>query len=142
MRGKLSHLVLLLLVFSLLTGSVGTAATQRFCAMLSIAQGSDQKMEDMGCCSEKATDPCPEEAPRFIKKPCCSFSTTHQKLEVVSATPISKVQFPVVLPFQARSFLQHISQASATLVAWPLYSDSSPPLAGRQLLQRLHILNI
>ncbi|WP_460893398.1 hypothetical protein [Rufibacter soli] len=142
MRVKLSHLVLLLLVFSLLTGSVGVAATQRFCAMLSTTAGADQKMEDMKCCSKKAADSCPEKAPRFIKKPCCTFSTTYQKLEVVSSAPSSKVQFPVILSVPTSFFSQPGFSALATQVAWPLYSDSSPPLAGRQLLQRLHILNI
>ncbi|AKQ45982.1 hypothetical protein TH63_10545 [Rufibacter radiotolerans] len=121
---------------------MGMAATQRFCAMLSTSPATGQDLEGMGCCAEKATNDCPEEAPRFARKPCCSFSTTHQKLDVVSVAPISKVQFTAFFPAQVPFLLRPVMAARAATVAWPLYSDASPPLTGRQLLQRLHTLHI
>ncbi|MGV3540984.1 MAG: hypothetical protein ACO1OQ_14310 [Rufibacter sp.] len=150
MRTKTRHMVLLLLVFSLLTGSVGVAGTQRFCAMLGVAipSAAAKKMEKMGCCAKKKKAPAcpkPDKAPKTTsvsKKACCSEAVTYQKLDVESALKFSKVEFIALAPALTSTFLLPPAITPAISGGWPLYSDSSPPLAGKDLLHRLHILNI
>ncbi|MBA9076408.1 hypothetical protein [Rufibacter quisquiliarum] len=151
MRTKTRHIVLLLLVFSLLTGSVGVAGTQRFCAMLGMAIPSSaaaKKMEKMGCCSKKKKAPAcpkPDKAPKTTsvsKKACCSEATTYQKLDVETSLKFSKVEFLAIAPALTSTFLLPPVTLATEANSWPLYSDSSPPLAGKDLLHRLHILNI
>ncbi|WP_205502037.1 hypothetical protein [Rufibacter psychrotolerans] len=144
MQWKTRPIVLLILAFSLLTGSVGVAATQRFCAMLGMtaAPSAAKKMADMGCCSKKQKPACPEAAAKVGKEKCCSVSTTHHKLDVESLLTYDKVELVALPPMLVSSFLLPLVPTAAPATTWPLYSDSSPPLAGKELLHRLHILNI
>lgn len=137
-------MVLLVLAFSLLTGSVGMAATQRFCAMLSMAPSQEmtRKMEEMGCCKAKKKASCPDGTTRVDKTPCCSVATTHHKLDIPSTLKLSKVEFVALPPALASVFLLPPVALTPIEGSWPFYSDTSPPLAGRALLHRLHILNI
>jgi len=144
MRGKLRHIVVLAMAFSVLTGSVGMAATQRFCAMLGMAASpaAADKMEKMGCCSKREKPGCPD-SPKLEKKNCCSVSTTYNKLEVESALKFSKVELLALPAAIANPFpLPPVAFTVSTASTWPFYSDTSPPLGGRDLLLRLSILNI
>ena len=96
----------------------------------------------MGCCASKKLPACPKGGSTLDKETCCKVATSYQKLEIETGLVISKVQFTLALPQPALpSFL--FGRSTPTLPqAWPFYTDTSPPLAGRQLLQRLHILNI
>ncbi|RNI27107.1 hypothetical protein EFA69_13100 [Rufibacter immobilis] len=145
MRWKSRNIVLLLLVFSLLTGSVGMAATQRFCAMLGMDSkpAASKEMKAMGCCTKKQKPTsCPEAAAKVEKQKCCSVSTTHHKLDVQSALKFDKVEVLTLQPMLVSSFLLPQISATAQSSTWPLYTDTSPPLAGKDLLHRLHILII
>ncbi|MFC6999195.1 HYC_CC_PP family protein [Rufibacter roseus] len=143
MRGKLQHIVLLAMAFSILTGSVGMAATERFCAMLGMAPSAMavEKMEKAGCCAKEEKPVCPD-APVLEKKDCCSLTTTHQKLEVESTLKLTKVEMLAIPAFISNPFPLPPVQEAVVLSTWPFYTDTSPPLAGRDLLHRLHILNI
>jgi hypothetical protein len=133
-----------MLAFSLLTGSVGVAATQRFCAMLGMGPSHEMtwEMEKMGCCAAKKKPPCPEGTTQVDKTPCCSEATTHHKLDVPTTLKFSKVEFVALLPALTSVFLLPPVATAPVKGIWPFYANTSPPLAGRDLLHRLHILNI
>lgn len=144
MLGKLKHILVLALAFSVLTGSVGMAATERFCAMLGVSLDSpgQEKMEKMGCCSKKEKPACPTET-KTAKKKCCSVSTTFQKLDIESSLKLQKVEFVSMPMALANPFPLPLAAVLApTASTWPFYADTSPPLAGRDLLHRLHTLII
>lgn len=143
MRGKLQHIVVLAMAFSILTGSVGMAATERFCAMLGMVPKASamEKMEKAGCCEKKEKPACPD-APVLDKEDCCSVTTTYHNLEVESTLKLTKVELVAVPVFLSNPFPLPPVQKVAALNTWLFYSDTSPPLAGRDLLHRLHILNI
>ncbi|WP_192821369.1 hypothetical protein [Rufibacter sp. LB8] len=146
MHRKTRHILLLLLAFNVLTGSVGMAATQRFCAMLGMAPSAAaaEKMEKMGCCKAKKKTPvCPTaETTTLDKTPCCTVATTFHTVDVAPTNKLPKVEFAVLAAVPETSFLVPFLGAQSVSKGWPLYSDSSPPLAGIDLLHRLHILNI
>ncbi|WP_207435011.1 HYC_CC_PP family protein [Sabulibacter ruber] len=144
MAWKTRNIVLLALAFCLLTGSVGVAATQRFCAMLGmpVSPDSGEKGQKMNCCTKKQKPACPETTAKVDKAKCCSISVTHHKLDVQSALKFDKVEMVALPPMLVNTFLLPPTPTSIQTKAWPLYSDTSPPVAGRELLHRLHILNI
>jgi hypothetical protein len=146
MRPTYRHILLLLLSFSVLTGSVGIAATQRFCAMMGmeISPAKAEKMEEMGCCKKKAQPKksCEAGAAQVEKKGCCSSSTTYHKLDNLALKLTDKVVFYFLQPALVSSFLVPPTMVLVTSSSWPSFTDTSPPLAGRDLLTRLHILNI
>lgn len=144
MLGKLKHIAVLAMAFSILTGSVGMAATERFCAMFGVTlDGPAQaKMEKMGCCSKEEKPGCPVKL-KMDKKKCCSISTTYEKLDVESSLKFSKVEFVSLPAVLANPFpLPLVARTTPTSDNWPFYSDTSPPLAGRDLLNHIQVLTI
>ncbi|MBC3538663.1 hypothetical protein ACFSC6_19650 [Rufibacter sediminis] len=109
---------------------------------MSPSQDPAQKMEEMGCCATKKKAACPEGTTQVEKASCCSVSTTLHKLDIPSTLKFSKVEFAALPPALASVFLLPPVVGAPEEGAWPNYSDTSPPLAGRALLHRLHILNI
>ncbi|QHL86904.1 hypothetical protein GU926_05410 [Nibribacter ruber] len=146
MRPSYRHIILLLLAFSVLTGSVGIAATQRFCAMMGmeLPAAKAEKMKEMDCCKKKAQPKksCQEAAAQVDKKECCSSSTTYHKLDNLALKLSDKVVFYALQPALVSSFLTPPTTAVIISSSWPSFTDTSPPLTGRDLLTRLHILNI
>lgn len=147
MRRKLKSFFVLTLAFSVLTGSVGMAATKRFCAMLGgeVTAMEMQAMEKKGCCSSK---PKPaSKAPAntksyFTKTDCCSVSTDFQKLDLEAGLSLQKITLeaaPAPLPFSFSFSTVRVAWVKST---WPFYSDTSPPLSGRDRLHRLQVLTI
>jgi hypothetical protein len=137
-------MVLFLLVFSLLTGSVGVAATQQFCAMLGMSSSTAAaaEMKAMGCCAKQEKPACPAGAASVDKTPCCSSATIFHKLDITTSLKLSKLEFSVAPPMLVHSFLLPPPVLPLVTEKWPFYTDTSPPLAGKDLLHRLHILNI
>lgn len=146
MRPTYRHILLLLLAFSVLTGSVGIAATQRFCAMMGMEISPDKadKPEETGCCKKEAAPKksCQEAASQVAKEDCCSTSTTYHKLDNLTVKLTDKVVFYSIQPALVSSFLVPPTVALEASSSWPSFTDTSPPLAGRDLLTRLHILNL
>ena len=146
MRPTYRHIILLLLAFSVLTGSVGIAATQRFCAFMGMEMSSVKKgkTEKAGCCHKKETpqQACQETAAQVDEKQCCFSSTSYHKLDNLAVKSGDKFAFYALQPALVSSFLMPPTVALASAWSWPIFTDTSPPLAGRDLLTRLHILNI
>lgn len=138
-------MALLALVLCLLTGSVGVAATQRFCAMLGMSSpAAAAKMQRMGCCQKARKNHCAKDQNQAqLDKKCCSVATTYHKLDITTSLKFNKVELaalpPMLLPSHFFTLLVPV-QSSGT--DWPLYSDTSPPLTGRELLQRIQLLRI
>ncbi len=144
MPGKLRHIVVLALAFSILTGSVGMAATVRFCAMLGVSLNASAQLatEKMSCCTKPDKPDCSKEAEKSNKK-CCTVALTHQKLSLESPTKFAKVEFLSLPAALANPFpLPLVASDGPVVITGSFYSDTSPPLAGRDLLTRLQILNI
>ncbi|GAA4301374.1 HYC_CC_PP family protein [Nibribacter koreensis] len=146
MRPTYRHILLLLLAFSVLTGSVGIAATQRFCAMMGmeISPAKAEKMEEMGCCQKKAqaNKSCEAAAAQVEKEDCCTASITYHKLDNLALKLSDKVVFYTLLPALTSSYIVPPTFVLVASSSWPSFTDASPPLAGRDLLTRLRILNI
>ncbi|KAA3437540.1 hypothetical protein [Rufibacter hautae] len=142
MRGKLRHIVLLVVAFCLLTGSIGVAATHRFCAMLGMSQMEEAGLKSDGsdCCAAEKKSSCPAEVTKVDQQSCCSFSVTYHKLDIPSILKFSKVELLAISPMLTTSFLVPPVATVPVIGSWAFYSDSSPPLAGRELLHRLHTL--
>ncbi|WP_181306816.1 hypothetical protein [Rufibacter sp. XAAS-G3-1] len=106
------------------------------------SQDAAQEMEAMGCCEAKKKPACPEGTTQVDKTPCCSVFTTHHKLDIPSTLKLSKLELMALPPALTSVFLLPTVVLTTVEGSWPNYSDTSPPLAGRDLLHRLHILNI
>ncbi|WP_210490711.1 hypothetical protein [Rufibacter aurantiacus] len=142
MRGKLRHIVLLAVAFCLLTGSIGVAATHRFCAMLGMSPIEEIGLQSGGmeCCAAEKKSSCQDEVTKVEQQSCCSSSVTYHKLDIPSTLKFSKVELLALMPVLTTSFLMPPVSTAPAIGSWAFYSDSSPPLAGRELLHRLHTL--
>ena len=132
MKSILRHSILLLLILSVLLGSVGVAFSEQFCLMAGVRASELDEVADECCEQEESTDK--------EKDDCCDEAVQYEKLEPVSSLKAFNLQLPVYFPDQLKPFLpkQAASQAAEQLVY--TYADSSPPLYGRRLLHKLHIL--
>ncbi|WP_222621690.1 HYC_CC_PP family protein [Pontibacter cellulosilyticus] len=132
MKNILRHSVLSLLILSILLGSVGVAFSEQFCLMAGVRASELNEVADECCEQEKTANKEADD--------CCDEAVQYEKLEPVSSQKAFNLQLPVYFPNQLKPFLtkQAASQAAEQLVY--TYTDSSPPLYGRKLLHKLHIL--
>ena len=125
-KNLIRHSILLLLAFCITLGSVGIALGQQLCQMVMIGDSEKPAKEMSGCCSEGDTTDTEDD--------CCTLKITYKKLDLVSAVKADVVK---KLYFAVPQFTPPILQFLTTPVAVDEilhYSDSSPPLYGRQLL--------
>lgn len=122
---KQSHTILLLLALSILLSSVGIGLSEKLCRMAGF--GAMAAPASSECCLSTDTS----------DSDCCEEHVSYEKLEPVST--IKHLQVPVFFLTVAKPLLP---QQPVTLLAAEVltYSDNSPPLAGRKLLQRYQVL--
>ncbi|MDX5345862.1 MAG: hypothetical protein LPJ89_02640 [Hymenobacteraceae bacterium] len=132
MKGLTRHIAFtFLLCFSVLFSSVGMTLQEHFCLM----SGEPVEQTNDHCCTKDEA-----KAEKTDGENCCELHTEHQKLEPVQQLKTFSLQLPAFFPApQTFSFVPEqvaVQQTDLSL----FYSDSSPPLAGRNLLTFIQIL--
>ena len=131
------HTVTLLLTLSILLGSVGVALSEQLCLMTGLKMTAAQEQAD-DCCQK--SDPSGHKEKESKGEDCCTTSMSFEKLEPVSSIKGFTLELPVFFAIQFTPLFTTWAPAIATDQRILTYSDSSPPLYGRQLLHKLHIL--
>ncbi|HEY4650628.1 MAG TPA: hypothetical protein VIG72_04395 [Pontibacter sp.] len=134
MKSQLRHITLLLLALSIALGSVGIALGQQLCQMAMLSSTSKPAQEMKGCCSKSERSDTADD--------CCTLKVTHKKLDVVSTTKadlLQKVYLAAPAIFPAPAYFLPVPVPTKQVLS---YSDSSPPLSGRDILLQKHILRV
>jgi len=126
------HTVTLLLTLCILLGSVGVALSEQLCLMTGMREYGTEKPMDH-CCEAPVSQADDEEG-------CCTVALSFEKLEPVSSLKVFQLEAPVFFAVPFTPLFTTWSPSLATDQCVYTYSDSSPPLYGRSLLHRLHIL--
>jgi hypothetical protein len=140
------HIVSFVLAVHILLSSVGIALHKRICSMPEMGTSISLFVaDDEACCAKKTTKHCQKPVKkRPPVNPCCEFESDFLKTDF--NTPISaslEIDFQILatiieLPFAYQpDNLLIINQ-----LAIPLYTDTSPPLSGREILLQKHTLLI
>lgn len=130
MRNTFRHTVLLALSLSVLLGSFGVALSSRFCEMTGLSPYAVAAQPD-ACCEH------PEDGET---DDCCEKQVSYEKLEPVQEHKAFHLPQPLLAHNAAlRPALPSLA-GDAQVQRIYTYSDSSPPLYGRQLLHFLHTL--
>jgi hypothetical protein len=120
-----------LLTLSVLLGSVGVALSEQICLMTGLKQPAGQNLTD-SCCQEPDSN--------AEEDSCCTEALSFEKLEPVSAQKAFHLEVPVFFNQPLNPLLLVLALVPGADQRLLTYSDSSPPLYGRQLLHQLHIL--
>ncbi|MDO6389135.1 hypothetical protein Q4E40_03280 [Pontibacter sp. BT731] len=131
------HTVTLLLTLSILLGSFGVALSEQLCLMTGIRTLAAQEQMD-GCCQKP--DSQEDDKQESEDDDCCTTAMSFEKLEPVSSLKAFSLELPVFFAVTFTPLFTTWAPAVATDQRILTYSDSSPPLYGRQLLHSLHIL--
>jgi hypothetical protein len=131
------HTVTLLLTLSILLGSFGVALSEQLCLMTGIRTPAAQEQMD-GCCQKP--DSQEDDKQGSEDDDCCTTAMSFEKLEPVSSLKAFSLELPVFFAVNFTPLFTTWAPAVATDQRILTYSDSSPPLYGRQLLHSLHIL--
>lgn len=129
-KSILRHIMLLALTLSVLLGSFGVALSKQFCEITGVQSFEASSLPD-SCC-EDALDSKADD--------CCEEHVSYQKLEPVQGHK----QYHVAVPFLA--YITHTPSLPTYVVSINpqldvyTFTNSSPPLYGRQLLHFLHTL--
>jgi hypothetical protein len=138
MARQKKHILSLILAIHILLSSVGVALHTRSCQMPEMGTSiSFIVPENAACCAQKSAQDChhsPKKRPPV--NPCCAFESDFVKADF--NTPISdswQLDFQawvtiVALPLAYQSSNLLISSQLDNL----FYTDTSPPLSGRQIL--------
>ena len=132
MNNLIKHSILLMLAFSITLGSVGVAFGQQLCNMVMIGSTDAHEKEMSGCCSES------ESSGEY--NDCCTLKVAYKKLDLISTAKADLAQkifliAPVLYLPDLQWTLGLVS--SKTILT---YSDSSPPLTGREILLLKNVL--
>ncbi|MFD1185345.1 hypothetical protein ACFQ2O_03930 [Pontibacter rugosus] len=115
---------------SVLLSSVGVALSETICRMADTALPPTAK--EHACCSTsgKTTD----------QDGCCEQNVSYEKLETVAVQKQHNLVVPVYFFSVTKPLLpQFLANIGAEARIYS-YTDSSPPLYGRNLLHRYHVL--
>ncbi|MCX2740176.1 hypothetical protein [Pontibacter anaerobius] len=131
MRSILRHIVLLALTLSVVMGSVGVALSKQLCQVTGLQPASASSLPET-CCA------APEN--KESKDDCCQEHVAYQKLEPVPEQKLFHLQVPLLAPdIQLPDALKYASGINPHIRVYT-YTNTSPPLHGRQLLHFLHTL--
>ncbi|WP_276496535.1 HYC_CC_PP family protein [Pontibacter litorisediminis] len=130
MRNTFRHSAILLLALSILLGSFGVALTQQLCQLASIQ--STTAVADQ-CCDKS-------DLPDTGKASCCEEHVAYHKLEPVSTPKEFSLQVPALAFTPPTPFVAVYQASQQTQQAVLRYTNSSPPLYGRDLLHFLQLL--
>ena len=132
-KSMLRHTVPLLLSLCILLGSVGVALSEQLCQMTGLKKAEVLAQNDACCENGKAASE---------EDSCCTEEVTFAKLETVSSQKALAIALPVFFYTEAKPAFNGLQNNLATDKRLLTYSDSSPPLYGRELLNRLQVLII
>jgi hypothetical protein len=127
----LFHTVPLLLALCVLLGSVGVALTEQLCLMTGL-----KKVEALA----HSEDCCQQKGPATEEDTCCTEQVSFAKLETASSQKITDLTLPAFFQAAVKLSYKAKPEALATDQRILTYSDTSPPLYGRGLLHRFHVL--
>jgi len=130
-RKTTSHIVLILLTLCILLSSTGVALSEQLCRMAGMEKAAAKK-EMTGCCKKPA--------PEADEDACCTVKLSFEKLEPVSSLKTFQLELPVFFAHLPTPIIFRWDDRLTTDQRIFTYSDSSPPLYGRNLLHRIHIL--
>lgn len=134
-KSNLRHTVTLFLTLCILLGSVGIAFSEQLCQMTGLKPSAATE-QTVGCCKSSDSGTAGEDD-------CCDVQVSFEKLDPVSSLKGFHLEAPAFFSSPWKPLLLPEWALAATTEKRILtYSDSSPPLYGRSLLQRIHILNI
>jgi len=126
MKNLIRHTVLLVLALTIALGSVGIALGQQLCQMVMVGNAKAPEKEMSGCCTDSDSSDDEDD--------CCTLKVTYKKLDLVTTAKAELTKKVVEFtPFIVPQPLQFIP-AKATAQTILTYSDSSPPLSGREIL--------
>ena len=130
MRNTFRHTVLLALSLSVLLGSFGVALSSRFCEMTGLSPYAVAAQPD-ACCEHPVDGEADD---------CCEKQVSYEKLEPVQEHKAFRLPQPLLAHSASLRPAFPFLAGATTLPRIYTYSDSSPPLFGRQLLHFLHTL--
>jgi hypothetical protein len=131
MKSTLRHTVPLLLALCVLLGSVGIALSEQLCLITGMKKADSLALED-GCCQEKG--------PATEEDTCCTEEVSFTNLETASSQKITDLTLLAFFQSAVKLSSKAKPEALATDQRILTYSDTSPPLYGRGLLHRFHVL--
>ena len=124
------HILVVLLALSVLLGSLGVALSETICRMT--GSSASAATTSKACCTAPTNSSDQDN--------CCEKSVSYEKLEPVAVQKQYNLLAPVFF-FSASKPLLPLGIAGASAEARLYsYTDSSPPLHGRDLLHRYHVL--
>jgi hypothetical protein len=139
MKTLLKKSVCLWLSLAVLFSSVGLTVSEHICLTSGKVLLSYQQKEDP--CAKHAKSDCEKpEAKVVVKKKCCEFKLDQHKLELASQVKLTQFSFTWVAP--QITFSPVFPTVFQTEEAVLHYTNSSPPLYGKNLLYSLHILRV
>ena len=122
-----------------LFSSVGLTVSEHICLTSGKVLLSFQQKEDP--CTKHAKADCEKPTGALVlKKKCCEFKLDQHKLELASQVKFTQFTFTWLAPQLAFPLVfPTVLQTEQEVF---LYSNSSPPLYGKDLLFSLHILRV
>lgn len=127
------------LSFAVLLGSVGLTVSEHICLTSGKVLLSYHQKEDP--CTKHAKTECEKPSPELaFKKKCCEFKLDQHKLELAPQVKFTQFSFAWIAPQITFSLV--FPTVLQTEQAVLQYTNSSPPLYGKDLLYSLHILRV
>jgi len=139
MKSLLKRSVCLWLSLLVLLGSVGLTVSEHICLTSGKVLLSYQQKEDP--CAKHAKSACEKPAPELaFKKKCCEFKLDQHKLEQAAHQKLTHFAFTWITPQSTFSpVFPTVLQTEQQVLT---YTNSSPPLYGKDLLYSLHLLRV
>ena len=127
------------LSLAVLLGSVGLTVSEHICLISGKVMLSYEQKEDP-CKAHGETD-CKKPAEKPVaKKKCCEFKLDQHKLELAAQQKLTQFAFVWIAP--ESTFPLVFPSVLITQQEVLTYTNSSPPLYGKQLLYSLHVLRV
>jgi len=140
MKTLLNRSVSLWLSLAVLLGSVGLTVSQHICLTSGKVMISFEQKEDPCLKGHGQTDCEIPDGQLTFKKKCCEFKLDQHKLEQAAQQKLKQFAFVWIAP--ETTFLPVFPTVLQTQQEVLTYSNSSPPLYGKDLLYSLHILRV
>ena len=139
MKTLLKRSVCLWLSLAVLIGSVGLTVSEHICLTSGKVLLSFHQKEDP-CTKHGKTDCEKPGSEPVVKKKCCEFKLDQHKLELASQVKFKQLSFVWHAP--QFNFAPVYATVFQTQQATLQYTNSSPPLYGKDLLFSLHLLRV
>jgi hypothetical protein len=139
MKTLLKRSVVLWLSLAVLLSSVGLTVSEHICLISGKVMLSYEHKEDP-CTKHEKTDCKNAGQEQLIKKKCCEFKLDQHKLELAAQVKLTQFSFAwVAQPVTFSLLFPTVLQPEQEVLQ---YTNSSPPLYGKNLLYSLHVLRV